>query len=128
MSGCACHRHFVEGCPHCHQRFGLPWTDPSRVLFKLDPDREIEHTEIGPGFDRRAPAAPRDPLARFPIAAACLAGIPYVRDVAGPADSAHLVQIEDDELVECIDRDRALRAAVERELDLDTEVVDVEDL
>lgn len=99
----------------------------ARVLFKLDPAREIERTEVGPGFDQRAPASP-DPLARFPIAAACLAGIPYVRDISGPADRACLVQIEDDDLVDAIDRDRALRAAVERDLDLDTDVVDVEDL
>jgi len=48
---------------------------------------------------------------------ACLAafdaGIPYVRDIAGQADRAHLVQIEDDDLVEAIDRDRDLRRVVE---------------
>lgn len=24
MSGCICHTHFISGCPHCHQRAGLP--------------------------------------------------------------------------------------------------------
>lgn len=97
-----------------------------RVLFKLDPSIVVtERTEMGPGFDPRTPAIPPDPFARFPFAAAFCAGIPFPRDIAGPADRAHLVQIEDEELVDAIDRDRALRAAVEREVD--TVVVDDRD-
>jgi hypothetical protein len=98
----------------------------SRVLFKLDPSIVVaERTEMGPGFDQRAPATPRDPFERFPFAAAAAAGIPYLRDIAGPDDRACLVQIEDDDLMEAIDRDRALRTAVERECD--AVVVDVVD-
>lgn len=99
----------------------------SRVMFKIDPSIVVtERTEIGHGFDPRAPARTRDPFERFPFAAAVAAGIPYLRDVAGPDDRACLIQIEDDELVEAIDRDRALRASAER--DVDSVVVDVEDL
>lgn len=98
----------------------------SRVLFKLDPSIVVaERTDMGPPPVSRAPARPRDPFARFPFAAAFCAGIPFVRDIAGPADCAHLVQIEDDELVEAIDRDRALRLAIEREVE--KRVEDMED-
>lgn len=99
----------------------------SRVLFKPDPSIVVaEWTAVGIGGDPRAPAAVPDLLANFPTAAAMLEGIPWVRDIAGPDDFADLVQIEDDDLVEAIDRDRALRAAIERECD--SIVVDVEDL
>jgi hypothetical protein len=39
-------------------------------------------------------------------------GIDYVRDIAGELDHACLVQIEDDELVAAIDRDRELPRVV----------------
>lgn len=98
----------------------------SRVVFKLDPSIVVaERTEMGPGFDPRAPARSSEPSwARFPFAAAVDAGIPYVRDIAGPDDRARLVQIEDDALVDAIDRDRARQAAAERERECDAMVID----
>lgn len=94
-----------------------------RVLFKLDPGIVVpERTEVGVPVTPRAPARLPDPLAKWPTVAAWYAGIPYLRDIAGPDDRALLVQIEDDELVEAIDRDRARRAAAER--DDDAVVVD----
>lgn len=93
----------------------------SRVLFKVDPSIVVaERTEHGVPIDPRAPARPWPSWDRFPFGAAVAAGIPYVRDIAGPDDHAYLVQIEDDELVDAIDRDRALRAAAE----CDARVVD----
>lgn len=98
----------------------------SRVLFKLDPNLVVvERTNIGPGIDQRPPAKPWPSWDRFPFGAAAAEGIPYVRDIAGPGDRAHLVQIEDDELVEAIDRDRALRAAAESD---DVVVVDADEI
>ena len=77
-----------------------------RVLFKPDPSIVVaERTELGPAFDPRAPARQRDPLARFPFAAAVVAGIPWIRDIAGPDDEACLVQIEDDDTVVVDDPD-----------------------
>lgn len=93
----------------------------SRVLFKIDPRIVVaERTEHGVPPAARLPAKARDPFERFPFAAAVCAGIPWVRDIASPEDHANLWQIEDDELVEAIDRDRALRAAA----DTDAVVVD----
>jgi hypothetical protein len=88
-----------------------------RVEFRIPVHVPAERTNAGVGVAQRPPAAQPDPFARFPFAAAVAAGIPYVRDIAGPADRACLVQIEDDELVAAIDRDRAMR-------ECDTEVVD----
>lgn len=69
-----------------------------RVLFKLDPSIVVaERTEHGVPFDPREPATPRDPFARFPFAASVNAGIPWIRDIAGPDDEARLVQIDDDD-------------------------------
>lgn len=93
-----------------------------RVEFRIPVHVTTERTNAGVGVCPRAPAAGPDPFERFPFAAAVAAGIPYLRDIAGPADRAFLVQIEDDDLVDAIDRDRDLRAAVERECD--TVVVD----
>lgn len=100
----------------------------ARVLFKLDPSVVVaEHTDIGVRFDQRAPARSWPSWERFPFGASVAEGIPYLRDIAGPADRACLMQIEDDDLVEAIDRDRMLRAVAERE-DEDAMVVDMEDL
>lgn len=96
----------------------------TRVLFKLDPGIQVtERTEHGVPITPRAPAKSWPSWDRFPFGASVAAGIPWVRDIAGPSDHANLWQIEDDELLEAIDRDRALRAA-----DDDTVVVDVGDL
>lgn len=98
----------------------------SRVIFKLDPNVVVaERTEVGPMLDPRLPARPWPSWDRFPFAAAVAEGIPYLRDIAGPDDRACLVQIEDDELVAAIDRDRALRAAAESD---DAVVVDVDEI
>jgi len=48
-----------------------------------------------------------------PFLAAFDAGMYQVRDIAGQADRAHLMQIDDDELVDAIDRDREMRRTVE---------------
>lgn len=84
-----------------------------------DAGRDRVRTSVGIPVGRRpyeSPIARKARLAaiRLRLAyGACLAafdaGIPYVRDIAGEHDRAHLVQIEDEELVEAIDRDRELR-------------------
>lgn len=69
----------------------------ARVLFRLDPSIVVaERTEVGAPIEPRAPARPWPSWDRFPFGAAVAAGIPYIRDIAGPDDCANLVQIDDD--------------------------------
>lgn len=110
---------------------GRRWFDPggaheeekmaaSRVLFKLDPNVVVaERTEIGNTVGwRLSPegcAAVRAQLEAGPHLAAFDAGMDLVRDLAGARDFARLVLVRDRELLDAIDRDRALRAAAECE-------------
>lgn len=97
-----------------------------RVLFKLDPGIQVtERTEIGTAIGWRlspeGKAAVRAQLETGPHLAAFDAGMDLVRDLAGAQDFARLVLVRDRELLDAIDRDRALRA----DADQDAVVVDV---
>lgn len=105
----------------------------ARVLFKQDPGEvEPEHTMMGTAIGWRlspeGKAAVRRQLEAGPHLAAFDAGMDLVRDLAGSRDFARLVLVRDRELLDAIDRDRALRENARRPGGTDTVVIDDPDV